>query len=90
MTIPRTGVSFSLYGDTIFVVKRAPGEQTGTVERRVAHVGDARGDRVAVLDGLAAGETIVSEGQLKLQPGMSVRVDNASALPPPPSPRPKE
>jgi RND family efflux transporter MFP subunit len=102
VTIPRTGVSFSLYGDTIFVVKPEPppagsaqaapanGDQIFTVERRVARVGDAREDRVAILDGLAAGEKIVSEGQLKLQPGMRVRIDNAAALPAAPSPRPRE
>ena len=102
VTIPRTGVSFSLYGDTIFVVKPEPppagsaqaapanGDQIFTVERRVAKVGDAREDRVAILDGLAAGEKIVSEGQLKLQPGMRVRIDNAAALPAAPSPRPRD
>ena len=95
VTLPRTGVSFSLYGDTIFVAKpqepaSAADDKAATLERRVVHVGDSREDRVAILDGLAAGETVVSEGQLKLQPGMRVRVDNASALPPPPSPRPSE
>lgn len=90
VTIPRTGVSFSLYGDTIFVAKPAADAQMASIERRVVKVGDAREDRVAILDGLRAGEKIVSEGQLKLQPGMNVRVDNSGALPAAPSPRPKE
>ena len=102
VTVPRTGVTFSLYGDTIFVVKReapapgaaqaasAPADQIMTVERRVVKVGDTREDRVAILEGLKAGETIASEGQLKLQSGMRVRVDNSGALPAPPSPRPKQ
>jgi membrane fusion protein (multidrug efflux system) len=102
VTVPRTGVSFSLYGDTVFVIKTeppaagaaqaapAPSDQTMTVERRVVRVGDAREDRVAILDGLAAGEKIVSEGQLKLQPGSRVRIDNSGALPPAQSPRPKQ
>jgi membrane fusion protein (multidrug efflux system) len=102
VTIPRTGVSFSLYGDTVFAVKpeapaagsaqaaTPPADQTMVIDRRVVKVGDAREDRVSILDGLSAGEKIVSEGQLKLQPGMRVRIDNAAALPAAPSPRSKE
>ena len=60
------------------------------IERRLVRVGDTRGDRVSIIEGLKAGETVVSEGQIKLQPNMRVRVDNASALPPPSSPRPRE
>ncbi len=101
VTIPRTGVSFSLYGDTIFVAKpeapaggapAAPAADGGmaTLDRRVVRVGDSREDRVAILDGLAVGEEVVTQGQLKLAAGMKARVDNSSALPPPPTPRPKE
>ena len=102
VTLPRTGVTFSLYGDSAFVVKpapaqpgaaqaaAAPADQPLVVERRVVKVGDARGDRVAVLSGLEAGEKVVSEGQLKLMPGARVRVDNALALPAALNPRPRQ
>ena len=101
VTIPRTGVSFSLYGDTVFVAKpeasdagAAPAAvadgQIMVLDRRLAKVGEAREDRVAILDGVAAGEWVVTEGQLKLAPGMRVRVDNSTALPAALSPRPKE
>jgi membrane fusion protein (multidrug efflux system) len=100
VVIPRTGVSFSLYGDTVFVGKAdapagdaqaAPADaRIVTLDRRLVRVGDTREDQVAVLDGVSAGETVVTQGQLKLAPGMKVRVDNSSALPAPPSPRPKE
>ena len=94
VTIPRTGVSYSLYGDTAFVVKpasppagaaqasSAPADQPLVIERRVLRIGDTRGDQVAVLDGLAPGEKIVTEGQLKLQNGARVRIDNESGLKP--------
>ena len=52
--------------------------------------GDTRGDRVALTEGVAAGEKVVSEGQIKLQPNARVRISNQGALPPPPMPRPKE
>jgi hypothetical protein len=34
------------------------------------------GDRVVIEDGLAAGDTVVLTGQVKLRNGMAVRVDN--------------
>jgi len=94
VTIPRTGVSYSLYGDTAFVVKpasppagaaqasAAPTDQSLVVERRVLRIGEMRGDQVAILDGVAPGEKIVTEGQLKLQNGARVRIDNESGLKP--------
>ncbi len=99
-TIPRTAVAYSLYGDNVFVVRpdappagsaqAATSDQTMVVDRRVVQVGDSRGDDVAILDGVSPGDKVIVEGQIKLQPGMRVKVDNASALPPPPSPRSKE
>ena len=92
VTIPRTGVSYSLYGDTVYVVKPAPQEAGAAqaasapadpplvVERRVVKTGDVRGDRVAISDGLKAGERIVTEGQLKLQPNARVRIDDKAGL----------
>ena len=92
VTIPRTGVSYSLYGDTIYVVKPAPqdlaaaqaspapGAQPLIVERRVVKTGDTRGDRVAISDGVKSGERVVTEGQLKLQPNARVRIDDNAGL----------
>jgi RND family efflux transporter MFP subunit len=93
LTLPRTAISFSLYGDNIFVVKPAPpkeGEAQAApaeggpkvVERRFVRVGEARGERVSLLEGVAPGETVVTSGQVKLQPGFPVIVDNSAALAP--------
>ena len=102
VTAPRTAVSFSLYGDSVYVVKPAPppsgsaqaapaaGDQVMVVERRPVKTGAVRGDRVALTEGVSVGERLVTEGQLKLQPNARVRVDNAAALPPPPTTRPLE
>jgi membrane fusion protein (multidrug efflux system) len=94
VTLPRTGVSFSLYGDNVFVVKPAPpkeGEaQAATpdagpkvVERRFVRVGETRGERVSITEGVAAGDLVVTSGQIKLQPNFPVIVDNSAALTPP-------
>ncbi len=76
VAVPRTAVSFSLYGDSVYVV--APDEKAGgdalKVERRFVRTGDTRGESVAVAEGLKSGERIVTEGQIRLQPGMRVKV----------------
>jgi membrane fusion protein (multidrug efflux system) len=107
VTVPRTAVTYTLYGDSVWVVKEGsaepagmpsasvdagaavaadappPQEPTLTVERRFVHVGPAEQGRVAILDGVKAGEQVVTSGQLKLHPGATVKIDNADALKPP-------
>ncbi len=94
VTVPRTAVTYSLYGDSVYVVK--PEEGGGTVpaqpaadavfvvERRFVTTGQVRDDLVAVTSGLKTGEVVVTTGQLKLNNGGHVKIDNAQALKPPP------
>src|SRR6204780_2056569 len=101
LTVPRTAIVYSLYGDNVFVVRAAPharqeggvsdtGGASGLiVERRFVKVGPAQGERIAIEDGLRAGERVVTAGQIKLQAYMPVTIDEAAALPPPTeTPRP--
>ena len=101
LTLPRTAIVYSLYGDDVFVVTAAPHarEQGGLsenggpsgliVERRLVRVGPARGERVAIEDGLRVGERVVTAGQIKLQAYSPVTVDETAALPSPAeTPRP--
>ena len=101
LTVPRTAIVYSLYGDNVFVVRAAPHarEQGGVsdkggpsgliVERRFVHLGPARGERIAITEGLRAGERVVTAGQIKLQAYMSVTIDETAALPTPAeTPRP--
>jgi membrane fusion protein (multidrug efflux system) len=39
-----------------------------------------REDRVAIASGVAAGEMVVTTGQLKLNPGASIHIDNSQPL----------
>jgi len=90
VTVPRTAVTYSLYGDSIYVVKAvgpateegppAGGEPKLIADRRYIKTGLARDDRVTVLSGIAAGEEVVTTGQLKLNPGAAIRIDNAQPL----------
>ncbi|MDE2363585.1 MAG: efflux RND transporter periplasmic adaptor subunit [Hyphomicrobiales bacterium] len=95
VTLPKTAVAYSLYGDSIYVLNPAeppPGgaqaapaqpqaDQLYTVERRFVHVGETQGDRVSIAEGVKPGERVITEGQIKLQPGMRVRIDTKAGLP---------
>lgn len=91
ITVPRTAVTYSLYGDSVYVLKRKedqaapakPEDTIYTVERRFIKTGQVRDERVAVTTGLAAGDQVVTSGQVKLTNGTLVRVDNSQALVPP-------
>ena len=88
LTLPRTAIVESLYGDNIFVVKPAPPGADGSskgliVERRFVRTGATRGERIAVDQGVTAGERVVIAGQIKLQANSPVVIDENGALPPP-------
>ncbi len=82
VTLRRTGVAYSLFGDAVYVVKLNENRDGGVVERRFVRVGETRDERVAISEGVKAGETVVVEGQLKLQPGANVRVEAGSSMKP--------
>jgi membrane fusion protein (multidrug efflux system) len=80
VAIPATAVVHAAYGDSVFVVedkKPADGAKPGKVARQqFVKVGDARGDFVAIRDGVKAGEEVVTSGAFKLRNGQPVAVDN--------------
>jgi membrane fusion protein (multidrug efflux system) len=93
VTVPRTAVTYSLYGDSVYVAKPLDGagpvpanpspDTVFVVERRFVRTGQARGDLVAVTSGLQPGEVIATSGQIKLNNGGHVKIDNSQALKPP-------
>jgi membrane fusion protein (multidrug efflux system) len=103
VTVPRTALTYGLYGDSVWVVKEAPAgnakpaepgaaaaaERQLIAERRFVRVGPTQGDTVAILEGVKAGEQVVTSGQLKLHPDASVKIDNSQPLTPP-TERPKQ
>jgi membrane fusion protein (multidrug efflux system) len=96
VTVPRTAVTYGLYGDSVWVVKESPPEPEKTasvgevevpapkltVERRFVRVGPSEGDEVAIVEGVKAGEQVVTSGQLKLHPDAAVNIDNSRPLTP--------
>lgn len=81
ITLPNAAIAYNPYGSTVFVVKdagkSADGKANLTVEQRFVTTGAVRGDQVAVLTGLKAGETVVTAGQLKLHNGSTVFINNS-------------
>lgn len=81
LTLPSTAIAYNPYGSTVFIVKDEGKDDKGkpklTVEQRVVTTGPTRGDQVAILSGLKAGETVVTGGQLKLRNGSPVFINNA-------------
>ncbi len=91
VTLPNAAVTYNPYGTTVFIVtdsdkgaggkgaggKGADGKSGLTVEQRFITTGPTRGDQVAVLKGVKAGETVVTAGQLKLRNGSPITVNNS-------------
>jgi membrane fusion protein (multidrug efflux system) len=60
------------------------------VQQQFITTGDTRGDQVAILSGLAEGQTVVTTGQVKLKNGTTVVVDNTVQPKNSPNPTPQE
>ena len=80
ITLPQTVVTYNPFGDTVFVVEKNGVDDKGsprlTVQQRFVKLGATRGDQVAVLSGIKAGEIVVSAGQMKLRNGTMVAINN--------------
>ena len=84
--MPETAVDYTLYGDSVFVIKEAKdekGESKLTAERSFVRTGKRVDGRTVILSGLNAGDRVVAVGQLKLQSGAAVVI---SKDPPPSNP----
>jgi membrane fusion protein (multidrug efflux system) len=94
LIVPATAVSYAPYGNSVFVVEKKPDPKTGTdglaLRQQFIRTGEARGDFVAVTDGLKAGDEIVSTGVFKLRNGAAVVVDNKLAPKPEEAPKPAD
>jgi len=92
LVIPGSAVSYAPYGNSVFVIEKKKDEKTGkesqVIRQQFVRVGEARGDFVAVTEGLKARETIVSTGVFKLRNGMPVTINNELAPKPQLNPKP--
>ena len=82
VTVPKAAITYSLYGDSVFVIapdpknKDAKGQPQLAVNEVFIRLGDERGPRVAVVEGLKAGDLVVTSGMQKLHTGSAVTINN--------------
>jgi membrane fusion protein (multidrug efflux system) len=88
LTVPQTAITFNPYGNTVYLVDNKGTKEKPQLVARQTFVttGETRGDQVAILRGIKDGDTIVSAGQLKLQNGTPLIINNS--IQPTNNPRP--
>ncbi len=93
LAIPATAVLHAPYGDSVFVIEEKKDEKSGKTQQvlrqQFVRIGIARGDFVQVVDGLKAGQNVVTSGVFKLRPGTAVVIDNKLAPEAQLAPKPK-
>lgn len=75
--IPASAPQLSANGSFVYVVK-----QDSTAEQRPVTLGQRQGDLIVVENGVAAGENVVTAGQLGVTPGGKVRIEQAATSSP--------
>ncbi len=93
LMIPATAVMYAPYGDSVFAIEQKKDDKTGreqlVARQKFVRLGDRRGDFVAVVSGLDAGERVVASGAFKLRNGMAIAVNDAVGPAPKLEPRPE-
>ena len=81
ITLPQTAVSYNPYGSLVYLVdgkdNGSGGKPQLTARQVFVTTGATRGDQVAILKGVAAGDMVVTSGQMKLRNGVPVIIDNS-------------
>jgi membrane fusion protein, multidrug efflux system len=76
IVVPSAAVQTGQQGRYVFVVK-----DDQTVEMRKVEVQRATGEKSLIASGLAPGETVVTDGQLRLRPGSKVKITDEAGQP---------
>lgn len=79
ISVPVTAVRYATYGDSVFVIEKTQqedGSEALVATQQFVQLGEARGDFVEVLKGVAAGTTIATAGLFKISNGAAVAVNN--------------
>jgi membrane fusion protein, multidrug efflux system len=92
LTLPQTAITYNPYGATVFLAQKKPGgsDKDLIAQQSFVTLGPTRGDQVAVLKGVTEGDLVVTSGQLKLNNGVPLIVDNSVQPMNDPNPSPQE
>lgn len=80
VVIPATAIAYAPYGNSVYVIEKMKdneGKEYLGVRQQIVKLGIARGDLVAIVDGVKPGEQVVTSGVFKLRNGAAVQVNNA-------------
>ena len=85
--VPSTAISYTMYGDSVFIIEKdslttdKTGKEIYRVKRVFVTTGDEQGNYTVIKSGLKQGQLIVATGELKLQDGTRVTINNSTKLP---------
>lgn len=86
--LPSTAISYTMYGDSVFVIEKnkdghpdKDGQDILTVKRVFITTGDSQGNYTIIKQGISPGQLVVSTGEIKLQDGTRVTINNDVKLP---------
>lgn len=74
LVVPATAIQTSAQGDSVVVVRGKSARSGGKAEIVPVQTGRRVGNDVVIDKGLNAGDVVVSDGQLRVQPGAEVKV----------------
>ena len=81
LSLPETAVTYSAYGEDVYVVQPAHDEKSAPTVRRVSvKTGERRDGWVVIEKGLSADDQVVTSGQIKLSDGVSIEPVTSTAL----------
>lgn len=85
--VPSTAVSYSLYGNSVYLIeknkdgaKNEDGTDVLTVNRVFVTTGEQQGNYTVIKKGIKTGQLVVSTGDIKLQNGTRVVINNSVKL----------
>lgn len=95
ITIPQTAITYNPYGSTVFIAKEstkldANGHKGLVAQQVFVTTGETRGDQVAILKGIEAGQQVVTSGMIKLKNDTPLIIDNTVEPKNSPNPTPQE
>lgn len=87
IVLPSTAISYSLYGDSVFIIEKdkdGKKDEKGNTRLHVRRVfvvtGEQEGNFTVIKSGVKAGQLVVSSGELKLQNNTRVVINNSVKL----------
>lgn len=93
ISLPASAINYAPYGDSVYVItdlKDPKGQTYRGVRQQFVKVEGSRGDQIAVISGLKAGDEVVTSGVFKLRNGAAVLVNNKVQPGNNPAPKPED